>query len=291
MPKDRGKLHPTHQLNSCQALPFVVMRRAEQSSDCYHTHSHDEFSFGVIDAGEADYRNMNQQHHIGAGVTVTINPGDAHSCNPRTGPWSYRMLFVDTPWIGRLQQEMLGTHTTDYLPFNQHFEHHPLIGQAFHRLYEQLADEANPLVAESLLIRFIEQLFVVNGGYQAINTPDDAYRLRQVKEMIMDQLHENISLDEFSHQSGLSRYHLIRSFKQRYGQAPHAFQLDQRINKSKLLLQQGNSLAETAGLLGFADQSHFQRHFKKRLALTPKQYQSFFSVQPKGVNSAKVIYG
>jgi len=89
-------------------------------------------------------------------------------------------------------------------------------------------------------------------------------------------LGDNLTLSDFAEQSGLSRYHLVRSFKQKYGLSPHAYQLDTRIRQARKMLQQGDSLVEVAGRLGFADQSHFQRHFKKRLAVTPKQYQSFF---------------
>ncbi|MBL4831414.1 MAG: helix-turn-helix domain-containing protein [Aliivibrio sp.] len=49
-----------------------------------------------------------------------------------------------------------------------------------------------------------------------------------------------------------------------------------RATFNRQLLQHGTSLVETASQLGFADQSHFQRHFKRRLAITPKQYQGFF---------------
>ncbi|WP_042149305.1 helix-turn-helix transcriptional regulator [Pseudoalteromonas sp. '520P1 No. 412'] len=65
-------------------------------------------------------------------------------------------------------------------------------------------------------------------------------------------------------ESGLSRFHLIRSFKQTYGLSPHAYQLDKRIKKAKNLLKSGHSIIETSHLLGFADQSHLQRNFKKR---------------------------
>ncbi|WDE11481.1 helix-turn-helix domain-containing protein [Thalassomonas haliotis] len=39
----------------------------------------------------------------------------------------------------------------------------------------------------------------------------------------------------------------------------------------------GTSIIEIAGKLGFADQSHFHRHFQKRIALPPKQYQKLFN--------------
>ncbi|WP_250655754.1 AraC family transcriptional regulator [Alkalimarinus coralli] len=257
-------------------LPFVEMRRADRSSACYHTHSHDEFSFGVIDEGEAEYRNQRCKNHIGSGMTVTINPADAHSCNPKEGLWSYRMLFVDTHWIGELQQEMLSFHSIDYLPFPNLYESDAKTYHSFGKLFEILVAETNPLVAESLLIQFLERRFMNSASLAKASALPDLMRVKQVKELIMDQLDVNISLDEFSAHSGLSRYHLIRSFKHAYGQSPHAFQLDQRIKKAKSLLQRGESIVDTASVLGFADQSHFQRNFKKRLAVTPRQYQAFF---------------
>lgn len=263
--------------NRSDALPFVEMRSADRSSACYHTHSHDEFSFGVIDAGVADYQNLKRSNRIGAGTTVTINPGDAHSCNPQAGNWSYRMLFVDSHWIGQLQQEMFNLQGMDYRAFPELYETDPKSYQGFDLLFNSLKDNGSSLVAESLLIQFLEQRYwSVASIAKEVKSPD-LHRVTRVKELILDQLDTNLSLDQFAECSGLSRYHLIRSFKARYGQSPHAFQLDQRIKKAKALLQQGSSLVDTATQLGFADQSHFQRNFKKRLAVTPKQYQAFFS--------------
>lgn len=267
---------PTQYLQRSATLPWVEMRSADRSCACYHTHSHDEFSFGVIDAGEADYRNLGQKNHIGAGDTVTINPGDAHACNPKAGNWSYRMLFVDADWVGQLQQEMLASHHLDYLPFTKLYEREAHTYQAFNGLFETLATESNALAAETLLIQFLEKRFLPVHALGSAPEKADLHRIERVKELIMDQLDENLSLNEYSAHCGLSRYHLIRSFKQAYGLSPHAFQLDQRINRAKSLLKQGRSIVDTASLLGFADQSHFQRNFKKRLAVTPKQYQGFF---------------
>ena len=260
-----------------QTLPFVEIKSANRSAACYHTHSHDEFSFGVIDTGCADYCNLNQRNHIGSGTTVTINPGDAHSCNPDQGEWSYRMLFVDTDWIGQLQQELFECQGIDYLPFPELYDNHSLSFQRFNKLYQALLAPDSALQAETYLIEFLKNHFAKGFKLSTDKDKRDNFHIRRVQELIMDQLESNWSLDEFSEESGLSRYHLIRSFKDRYGQSPHAYQLDQRIKKAKALLQGGASLADTALQLGFSDQSHFQRNFKKRVALTPKQYQSFFN--------------
>ena len=81
-----------------------------------------------------------------------------------------------------------------------------------------------------------------------------------------------VTLEDLARQCDMDAFQLIRKFKAAFGQSPHAFQLDQRINLSKRLLKQGHSLAEVAFRLGFADQAHFQRHFKKRHAISPSAY-------------------
>lgn len=255
------------------SLPYVEMRRATSSSACFHTHTHDEFSFGVIDSGAAIYQNQQSHYHIGQGTTVTINPGEVHSCNPEAGAWSYRMLFVNTQRLGELQQELFGTPSNDYRDFFAHRRDDPSLLTGFNELYSQLQQSDGSLAAETQLLSYVQQLFPEQPCH--LDTPD-RHRAEFAQQLIMDELDINHSLLDLAQASGLSRFHFVRSFKHRYGQTPHAYQLDHRIKKSKRLLETGESLSNIAHMLGFSDQAHFQRHFKKRLAITPKQYQGFF---------------
>lgn len=262
-------------LKRSPALPYVEMRRASRSHACYQMHSHDEFSFGVIDQGSADYHNRQHKNRIGAGTMVTINPGDAHSCNPDAGCWSYRMLFVEAGWLGQAQRELTAS-SLDYQPFPALFENDRRSFRQFDRLFTLLETESSPLLAESRLLEFFAPLFSPPSA-SAHAPKADQPGLKKVRELLLDQLDSNLSLDVLSQHSGLSRYHLIRSFGQVYGLSPHAYQLDQRIKKAKYLLRQGQALSQVALALGFADQAHFQRHFKRRTAISPGQYQAFFS--------------
>ncbi|MDO6683993.1 MULTISPECIES: AraC family transcriptional regulator [unclassified Agarivorans] len=263
-------------LKRSASLPFIELRQARHSQACYHSHSHDEFSFGLIDTGDAVYKNMQQQHRITAGHNVTINPGDVHSCNPKQGAWSYRMLFVDSHWVGELQQEMLVKPASDYQPFEQHYADDPATFTLLAELFSAIKHDHDGLQQESLLIQFFESQFGQGADVRRDASCSAKPQIKRVQECIQDQLSCSLSLSELAEVAGLSRYHLVRSFKRRYGLSPHAFQLNQRINRAKTLLREGSSIADTALALGFADQSHFQRNFKKRLALTPRQYQGFF---------------
>ncbi len=265
-----------HLFKRVEQLPFIELRQVQHSAACYHSHAHDEFSFGVIDAGQALYKNSAQHHHIRHGQSVTINPGDVHSCNPKQGQWSYRMLFVESAWIGQLQQEMLACPASDYLAFEQQLLSDKRSYALLDELFSKIQLQQNSLEQESLLLDFFEQQFASQHRFRSDLSCMAKPQLRRVKEYIQDQLPHNLSLSELAGEAGLSRYHLVRSFKQVYGLSPHAFQLNQRINRAKALLREGSSIADTANLLGFADQSHFQRNFKKRIALTPRQYQTCF---------------
>jgi AraC family transcriptional regulator len=83
-----------------------------------------------------------------------------------------------------------------------------------------------------------------------------------------------VSLADIAGAAHLSPYHLTRVFKKATGISPHQYLVQVRVNSARSLLTAGagdRSLAEIAAAVGFADQSHLTRHFKRMLGITPKQ--------------------
>ena len=66
--------------------------------------------------------------------------------------------------------------------------------------------------------------------------------------------------------------YLVRSFRREAGLTPHQFQLQNRVRKGQRLLGGPATAAEAAAAAGFCDQSHFDRHFKRLVGLTPADY-------------------
>jgi AraC-like DNA-binding protein len=48
--------------------------------------------------------------------------------------------------------------------------------------------------------------------------------------------------------------------------------LGKRIERARELLRKGMNSGQVASLVGFSDQSHFTRHFKKIMRVTPSAY-------------------
>ena len=147
----------------------------------------------------------------------------------------------------------------------------PSLGEALRGLEENLRNAAE---ASSLRAGF-DRLMRSALGFLAAN--DEKGRRRpeicRVVEVLRDRFAESISLDQLTETAGLSKFHLIRLFRDEVGLAPHAFQLQLRISRARELLASGTSVVEVAAACGFADQAHFSRCFKRAVGYTPGAFQ------------------
>jgi len=84
----------------------------------------------------------------------------------------------------------------------------------------------------------------------------------------------DISLADIAGSAHMSPFHLARTFKRAMGISPYQYLIQMRVGSARSLIMAGGgeySLAEIATSVGFADQSHLTRQFKKVLGITPRQ--------------------
>ncbi len=89
------------------------------------------------------------------------------------------------------------------------------------------------------------------------------------------RLAESISLNMLAEAAGLSSFHFARQFKAATGHPPHEYHIRMRVDRAQELLRTRGrewSLAAIAAECGFVDQSHFSRHFKRVVGVTPGEY-------------------
>ncbi len=80
------------------------------------------------------------------------------------------------------------------------------------------------------------------------------------------------SLDELAAMANLSPWYFLRQFRLRYGMPPHAWLIQARLRKARQLLQNGDRPADVSLQCGFTDQSHFTRHFKRAMGVSPGKF-------------------
>jgi AraC family transcriptional regulator len=101
-----------------------------------------------------------------------------------------------------------------------------------------------------------------------------ARRLTIVLGYIRAHLHAALTLRELAAVAHLSPYHFARRFKESTGLSPHRYIIARRIERAKQLLHDDEelTLAQVAARVGFWDQGHFTRHFKRLVGVTPKRF-------------------
>ena len=106
----------------------------------------------------------------------------------------------------------------------------------------------------------------------AVHNTAENLKLKQAADCLSADLDRKITLEDAAEAAGLSKYHLLRSFKSFYGLSPHLFRTQKRIDAARTLIQKGFSLSDVAAETGFTDQSHLTNQFKRYTGATPGQY-------------------
>jgi AraC-like DNA-binding protein len=96
------------------------------------------------------------------------------------------------------------------------------------------------------------------------------------KAYIEQHYKESINLDSLAALVGLTRFSLAKQFRQRVGISPYQYVCRVRIRNARSLIEQGERPTEIAGAVGFFDQSHLAKHFKRLCGITPSQYRERF---------------
>lgn len=94
------------------------------------------------------------------------------------------------------------------------------------------------------------------------------------KIRLRDRLAQDVTLDDLAALTRLNKFHLLEVFRRDVGVSPHVYLTHLRIHEAKRLLAKGRPIAEVAYTVGFADQSHLNRQFKRLVSgVTPGRYQ------------------
>ena len=133
------------------------------------------------------------------------------------------------------------------------------------------------LLGESLAIALTAHLFTHYSNHPSIQSKLfgglSKTDLQRVLVFIHDNLAEDLTLSLLASVVNLSPHHFALRFKQSIGHSPHQYVIQQRIEKAKrLLFSLQLPIGEIANLVGFANQSHLNLHFKRRVGVTPSQY-------------------
>jgi AraC-like DNA-binding protein len=151
--------------------------------------------------------------------------------------------------------------------------HDPGLLGAVHALHRALGEPDSALEAEA-------RLALVGDHLRAhLGDPPPQVRGRQLgglagdlRDLLDERLLEGTTLAQAGRELGASTSHLVRCFTGTFGIAPHQYVTARRIDAARKRLLSGEPIALVAAGVGFYDQAHFTRQFKRHVGTPPGRY-------------------
>jgi AraC family transcriptional regulator len=203
---------------------------------------------------------------------------------PATAPVSVRLedasewiaLHLEPKFIEQIAAEVVDPNRLEIIP--QFKLNDPLISQIGIALKVNLQSEngCDRLYTESmataLSAHLLQHYSTQKPKIASYSDGLSQARLRQVTEYIHQHSAQNPSLMIMAEMVHISPFYFSRLFKQSTGLTPHQYLLKCRTKEAKRLLKTTNLLiADIAVQVGFVDQSHLNRHFKRHFGVSPSQ--------------------
>ncbi len=230
----------------------------------YPPHVHDAWTVFVVDDGWIRY-DLETRHRGAGGEPVTILPPHVVHDGRAAGALGFRkrVLYLATDVL----HEGLTGRAVDRPDI-----HDPDLRRAVHALHRALTEPDGALEAEAGLALVGDRLRTHLGDPAPEAAPPTGRLAGDLRELLDGRLFERTTLAQAGRELGASPSHLVRSFTGAFGIAPHQYVTARRIDAARKRLLGGEPIALVAAGVGFYDQAHFTRQFKRHVGTPPGRY-------------------
>jgi AraC-like DNA-binding protein len=238
-------------------------------------HSHPTYAIGVVRAGANRFCYRGAFHTAPAGTLCTVTPEEAHSVEPAgEHGFAYWCLYPSIELVTGAAEAVGGKRPCGTLALPPVIEDSVAAGLLC-AVFEAEAEAAPRMTREARLLALLSHVLVRHATARVVaqGNPASASALAQARDILAACSSENLGLGQLAAMVGLNPFALARGFNRAYGLPPHAWLIQERVRRAQACLRAGLSPATVAAEVGFADQSHLCRHFKRIVGVTPGLYQ------------------
>ncbi|WGL51376.1 AraC family transcriptional regulator [Nocardioides sp. BP30] len=232
----------------------------------YPPHTHGTWTLLVVDSGTIGFELGRHDHGAMPSLVTLLPPHVPHDGhNATSAGFRKRVIY--------LEEEVLGAERIGAAVDRPGWRDGDLLAavrgldDALGRRHDRFEAEARlALVADALHERLDRR--PRRAGPAASDRPLAA-RLRRLLD---ERLAGEVVLADLAAELGAHPTHLVRSFGRSYGIAPYRYLTGRRLDHARRLLLSGTAPSVVAAEVGFYDQAHLTRHFRRLLGTTPAAY-------------------
>jgi len=255
-------IHPV----SVQGAELLVARNITRKISAFH----ETYTICACAQAEGNWRYGSREFSVRDRGSMLMEPGETHHTTSLRKPGDFKVLLISPEIVIDAAKE-IGLHMTPHL--RRANSDDPKLFSAIYRFGDAVETGANPLEQQTLFAACVRTF--LEHTEQRPPAPcggNEHHAVTRIKHYLQERVTESVSLDDLVALTGISRFHLVHAFAKQVGMPPHLYQINLRIVRAKELIKAGLSPIHISTDLGFSDQSHFTRHFKRVWGVTPGRY-------------------
>ena len=257
--------------------PFRLFHLADSRRERIEYHYHTFHKIIILLAGKAGYAIEGERYDLSPGDFVLVGRGSIHRPEVAEDDFYERMiLYIDPAYLASLSTEdcdLEGCFRQAQTAFRYVYRDEG--GSRVRQLFETLARTARDGGYGAALLeraQFLELMVEVNrvcrGGHQVQAAAGDR-KVVALLQYLNLHLTEELSIDQLAERFYISKYHMMRRFRQETGYSVHGYLTEKRLLLAQQLLARGCTPAEAAVRAGYQDYSTFSRAYKKQFGRSP----------------------
>lgn len=257
--------------------PFRLFYLADGQAERIEYHYHTFHKIIILLAGRAGYAVEGERYELSPGDFVLVGSGSIHRPEVQAGDYYERMILYISP-------EHLHSLATEDCDPAECFRRAQAYFQYVYRdeggtrvrlLFQALAETVRQggygaaLLAQAQFTELmVEVNRVVRGGHRVGAAGGDS-KVISLLQYLNLHLTDTLTIDELAARFYISKYHMMRRFRQETGYSVHGYLTEKRLLLARQLLGRGCTPAEAALQAGYQDYSTFSRAYKKQFGCSP----------------------
>lgn len=148
--------------------------------------------------------------------------------------------------------------------------------QLLYELEAALKDEkfGSDLLGSALFAQFmvyVNRIFLEKQYIYDAHSYSSDSQIEELLRYINHNLTEDLSIETLARKYYLSKYHMMRKFKEETGYTVHNYIISKRLLLARTKISEGTPILKAAQLSGFSDYTTFSRAYKKQFGIAPSQ--------------------
>lgn len=248
----------------------------DQTDRKYRSHYHDFHKLIVFLSGNVTYHIEGKAYHLKPRDILLVNQGAIHKPEIDASiPYERIILWIRDDLHDR------ALTTCFQKARDRSFNLIRLNSRVQERLKDILSELENALHADAFcadllsnalfaqLMVYINRIFLEEDYILDRQSYTFDSQVESLVRYINRHLDKDLSIDSLAQKSYLSKYHMMRKFKEETGYTMHNYITSKRLLLARSLIMQGTPVMKAASLSGFKDYTTFVRAYKKQFGASP----------------------